>query len=558
MFKRIVIVLVNTMLLMLLLISVVAAAQDIPTNITAKSADPISLFPITDPVTVITVTSGTDPDDSNSKTCYTDPVGPPGPPTTPCTLRRAIVEASALGPEARPILIRFDIPEDPAEGYDPVLDVWKIELYATTDTVELGRLKDGQVIIDGSTQPGGRSDGPKIILLGPGTGNKDGLVVGDVAGDNANEIRGLAFQNFRVHLYVNTNDNIIENNWFGLSDDGTEPVLRDDDPENGTGTGGIDVLSAGSGNLIQNNVFLGFDGTAASIRGEDNIFQNNLVGTKADGTIDKQTLPSLICTEVDWLGGGGLTVQGNGSQVLNNTFAGVRQQIFAISTQPSAIVVAADDIVVQENIIGIDSSDTKVGVCGRAIYLAGANDPEDSLVISNTIVNPGMSGISVNGALANGNTLWSNIIEQSNQWIQVDGNALPETAIQLGKSLPDAYELFNPAQVTEINGTSVTGSSGVGSPCPNCLVQVFLDDTDLVTETLQFLGETTADASGNWSLTLPFTLSNNQGLRTTSTSNQFNVIPGMRAGTTTKLSLLYTTGGSNGGDYEVFLPFIIR
>ncbi|MCA9977548.1 MAG: hypothetical protein KC413_17435 [Anaerolineales bacterium] len=89
-------------------------------------------------------------------------------------------------------------------------------------------------------------------------------------------------------------------------------------------------------------------------------------------------------------------------------------------------------------------------------------------------------------------------------------------------------------------------------------MQVFLDDTDLVTETLQILGETTADASGNWSLTLPFTLSNNQGLRTTSTSNQFNVIPGMRAGTTTKLSLLYTTGGSNGGDYEVFLPFIIR
>jgi len=57
--------------------------------------------------TVITVTSGTDPNDSASQTCYTDPVGPPGPPTSPCTLRRAIVEASALGASSRPILIKF-------------------------------------------------------------------------------------------------------------------------------------------------------------------------------------------------------------------------------------------------------------------------------------------------------------------------------------------------------------------------------------------------------------------------------------------------------------------
>lgn len=117
--------------------------------------------------TVITVTSGTDPDDSPSKTCYTDPYGPPGPPTSPFTLRRAIVEASALAESARPIQIRFNIPENVSDGWDNTLGIWKIVL-DTKDTVALGRLKDGQIIIDGSTQPGGRSDGPKIIIVSPG------------------------------------------------------------------------------------------------------------------------------------------------------------------------------------------------------------------------------------------------------------------------------------------------------------------------------------------------------------------------------------------------------
>ena len=35
------------------------------------------------------------------------------------------------------------------------------------------RYGTGQSTIDGSTQPGGRSTGPKIFLVGPSTGNKD-------------------------------------------------------------------------------------------------------------------------------------------------------------------------------------------------------------------------------------------------------------------------------------------------------------------------------------------------------------------------------------------------
>lgn len=349
---------------------------------------------------------------------------------------------------------------------------------------------------------------------------------------------------------------MIEGNWFGLSDDGTESVLRDDDPENGSGVGGIDLSSGSDGNTIQDNVFLGFDGTAVTIRGENNVFQNNLVGTKADGTVDKQTTPGLICTEVDWLGGGGLTVQGDNNQVLQNRFAGLRQQIFAISTQPSAIVAAADEMIIQENIIGVDSNDAIVGVCGRGIYLSGADDPEDNVVISNTIANPGMSAISVNGPLANGNTLHSNLISAANPWPAVEGNPLPENAIQLGPAVPEEHRNFVPAAVTKIDGTAVSGSSGANSPCPNCVIQLFLDDSDEITETLQLLGTTVVDGDGNWALEIPVALEAGDYIRTTSTSALFNTIPGMRAGTTTHLSVWY--GLSGDGQYAIYLPALTR
>jgi hypothetical protein len=527
--------------------SEVVAQTSIQPESPTEDVDPSS---ITAPVTTITVTSGTDPDDSKSKTCYTDPPGPPGPPTPPCTLRRAIVEANALSAVDRPILIRFDIPALPAEGYDPALDIWVIELY-TLDTLVLGRLKDGGIIIDGSTQPGGRNDGPKIILLGPGTGQKDGMVVGDVAGDDGNELRGLGFQNFKTHLYVNTDFNIIEDNWFGLSDDGTDVYLRNDDTEDGSGNAGIAVSAGAENNLIQNNVFLGFDGVAVAIREASNTFTNNYVGTTADGTIPtKETDPDLICSPVDWLGGGGITVDGDDHIIANNFFAGLRQDIFQISTQPSAIQVTGDGHQIQNNVIGLDALFTEVGVCGRGIYMISS--PENTQVLSNTIVNSGLSAISLNGVLYNANTLRSNVIKNENDWPEVEGNPKPEDAIQLGASLPEAFTLFKPAKVNSIQGTTVNGSNGQNSLCPNCLVELFLEDSDLITETLQSLALVQADNEGNWTAEIPFALSSGLGVRTTSTTAKYNTIPNMFAGTTTGLSELYVSG------YEIFMPFITK
>jgi hypothetical protein len=96
------------------------------------------------------------------------------------------------------------------------LQIWKIQFsgISSIDNAAV-RYLNGSIIIDGSTQPGGRTSGPKIILVGPGTGQWDGLKLGETATQNSNEIRGLGFQKFKTHIYVNSSSNIIENNWFG-------------------------------------------------------------------------------------------------------------------------------------------------------------------------------------------------------------------------------------------------------------------------------------------------------------------------------------------------------
>jgi hypothetical protein len=334
-----------------------------------------------------------------------------------CTLRRAIVEARTLSGSQLPVLIRFNIPITDT-GYLSGVDAWKITVHSTTNTAVFRRLTE-QITIDGRTQPNGRTTGPKIILTGPGTGNKDGLIVGDIAGDDDLCIYGLAFQNFRTHMYVNTNNNVIEENWFGLNDAGTAPYIRNNDPEDGSGNAGISFNGAPTNNSVRNNVFLGFDGVAAAIRGDNNLFAYNLVGVKADGTADKQTDPNLICTTVDWLGGGGISVEGDSHEVSHNVFAGLRQEIFQISTQPPAISVDGDHHVIQNNRIGVDGSSNEVGVCGRGIYLAGSDTPDHTQISLNTIIDPQMSAVSINGVSTDANTLTGNVIKKTTDWPQI-------------------------------------------------------------------------------------------------------------------------------------------
>jgi hypothetical protein len=191
------------------------------------------------------------------------------------------------------------------------------------------------------------------------------------------------------------------------------------------------------------------------------------------------------------------------------------------------------------NYIGRDRNDNDVGVCGEGVNISGSYNR----IQENVITNAGNSPIRLNTALVEGNGNW------------YDGNIIINGvgAIAFGPNVPDDLKIFNPAKVTEIDGTTVSGTSGdpgirpglppIDSSCPYCLVQVFLDNTNDQTEALELVAQTNADENGNWEITLPAELQEGEGIRTVSTARDYNVIDNYEIGTSTKMSQLYTAGG---------------
>ena len=520
---------------LLVLIPAMLALLLVVVAVTAQEASP-------DLATYITVTS-TDDDytDGNSKTCTQFP-------PMQCTLRRAINQAHNAGD--RPVYIQFSIPTT-ATGYIPSLGVWKIQLTGSS-AYDLREIY-GQTIIDGGTQPGGRANGPKIIVDGQDTHN-----IGLILRQNDNEVRGLAFQNFEdTHLSISSDDNTVEDCWFGLSDDGTTLSSGDaSEPELDSGL----ALAAGSdGNTIRNNKLAGFKGAAVAIRGTNNVFSGNWIGANASGLVplpaqfDKH--PCLGSST--WNGGTGITVDDDDNQIggptaaEGNHFVGLYLSSFALTNQKPAMDVSGQGHVIQNNVIGLDINDDAIGVCGRGLSML--DGPADVDVLDNIFVDPGYSAIMANHWTFNGNTLQGNLIERENPWPgALPGQASAEGAVVFATMVPAELRNFTPAKVTQVNGTTVSGVAGDGSPCAYCTVELFLDDTDAITETLQSLDLVVADNGGNWTASLPAPLEGGQGLRTMSTVPDDFTITGLDADTTSRLSELQAA------TYQVFMPFVVR
>ena len=108
--------------------------------------------------------------------------------------------------------------------------------------------------------------------------------------------------------------------------------------------------------------------------------------------------------------------------------------------------------------------------------------------------------------------------------------------------IASAIKLFEPAEITSVVGTLVTGGShtsnimGSPSPCPNCLIDFYLDDGDANEEGLTHLGSTVANGSGDFTFNLATPLPDGFGIRTTSTSQSNDVIPNTWSGTTSSMS----------------------
>jgi hypothetical protein len=490
----------------------------------------------------ITVTSTEDLDTSLSATCAANP-------SDPCTLRRAIVQARES--TDKPATIAFDLPTSD-NGYDSTEQVWVFEFSGLGSEL---RNPNGQIIIDGTTQSDNTdarpiSAGPSVFIRGTPTAAQFTEIVFD--GD-ANELRGVGFQ--YVRLKFNGSDNTIENNWLGLSLDGTTIVFPDDDPTRDN-RASIETAENETGNLIQDNTLAGSRSGAISLRSDSSTVANNQIGTRADGTIPD--VPEVqICRPNfqtgNWFGGDGINVAGDNNTISDNLLvAMLTASDDPNSTPPPAIEVGRSNNTIQNNQIGIQSDDTKRWVCGIGIRIVD----EGHDVLNNEIY-----GAAGEGAIA----IFGSQISFGQGGITLQGNIMEEstTAVFFGPTVPATYANFNPGKVTSISGTTVTGTNGddgVISPgdtfpstCANCTIEIFLDDSDGTVETLQSLGTTTSDTNGDWTFTLPAALADGEGLRTMTTTSGFDQISNLGPDTTTKVSDdLY------GALRSVNLPFVTK
>ena len=479
---------------------------------------------------VITVDSTADDyHDGKSKTCLS---------STPCTLRRAVNQAYTLAAGGDTVEIRFAIPlSDPGYLGPTIPGAWKITL--TGSSLDDLRELYGRTTVDGTTQPNGRATGPKIVVDGQKKKNY-GLILRN--GDNV--VRGLAMQNFmKHHVSVSSANNTVEKNWFGLSADGQHLSAGDDlTPEGGSGV----VINNSDDNVIKKNVLAGFFGASFAITGDNNVFAGNKVGTRSNGTVP---LPGSFtkhpCMHGAWVGGSGINVSGENNQIGGpasadkNVFAGLFLDLSATSTQPPAIwVQSSKGHLVQNNIIGQDGKGKAVGVCGRGLDLA--NGPKNLEIVANTFNETRLSAIVMNNSSLNGNLLRGNIFKRKSQWPGSQGsNTFAEDAIAYGPFVPDALRNFHPAKVTSISGTTVSGTSGDGSPCPNCVVELLMDDNDGIKKVLKSLAVTTADNDGDWTANLAAPLGPGMGIRTMSTVPDTFTIAGLDTNSTSNLSELY-------------------
>lgn len=482
--------------------------------------------------TTITVDISGDPNPTSStQTCtYTEgalfvPAG-----DGDCSLRRALREASARPDTDRPITIAFDLPAE--EGVD---GVWTIEYSGAL--LQLFRknmsIAGGQVILDGVSQPGGRdpAEGPPVMI-----DTNDFSFEVRVPG---NEIRNLGFYGGgSIILYQD--DNLIENIWMGLNAEGTEIVFRTPAQPNRMAGGSIDINS--SNNIVRNNVIAGANQPrAVDIDGgtTNNLIENNLIGMRADGTVPTPFECSGGTYDPSfWFGGEGIRIGGTGQQILDNRIAGLDLVRSANDSGPTAIESFGNNHEIRDNIIGIDAQGNKVGVCGYAIKVAD----QGSNVIDNRIYGSGVSFEDDNPTAIGFSGTTSRITVRGNL-IEAGPGRLYSYIGQTGGALRQ----FDSGRITGIDGLTVTGTNGqrtvannlVISECPNCVIDFYLDNNDEVDEALEYLGETTADASGNFTFTLPAPLEPGFGLRTMSTTQGPNIIGNLGTGTTAPNSKLY-------------------
>ncbi len=484
----------------------------------------------------------------------------------PCSLRRAMVEASARPTGDRPILIRFDIPETEEEHFNAELGTWTISLGARLILSRENTLETlGQVTIDGGERP--IPEEPMPMQEGP-------MPEEEVHGDPAiiletndwpieiksshNTLRNLSIKGGGIlQLKADAAETVVEYNWFGLTDDGQALAIADEDNQRGlSGTGAILVQASMS--VIQHNVAAGFTGRAINVTGEANTIDANWVGTRADGTVPDvniriKCLRSFTFEPLNWYGGWGIQVSGNGNMITNNIIAGLHQTQSATETPPMAIEVFGTNHSIMGNRIGVDEngivmaedgSVTVAGVCGGGIKAGGtANRIVANTIADSKVFFPADEGRPGGAILiTDGSPLFDQLTMQENVVIKSPG-----LAIEFGPAIPMPLRNFPAPVITSITvdpvamTTTIAGNAGL---CEACRIDFYLDDFDGMPdanqEALEWIGSSGVDVlpGGNTDFTavVERVLPEGFGIRTNATTTFPAIIDIFGTGTSTKLS----------------------
>lgn len=480
-----------------------------------------------------------------------------------CTWRRAIREAGARPLSDRPITITFtgldgsngdadDVQFNKSQAVIKVTGSTPIELdnQNTLDTT-------GNITIQGPAFDLMDGKIAKVVLESRPTLN---IRVTDVT------IENLGFYN-GGGLYFYEKGGVFRNNVWGLTPNGQQIAYEQQFANGWNKLAGKFAVFAGSdahGISIENNVISGAYSRAIFINGGVNnvLIRNNRIGTRIDGSVPSVpdalncrtfTTAQYSNPKIDpseWFGGWGISMGGSNGIVTGNLLAGMHNIRTANETPPMALEIFGAKHTVSNNVIGRDANDKRVGVCGVGIKYSAqlrALDPKfnpghsitDNLIDRSRNFNPDdpsdsalLWGESSPSTVTDGgNTVRNNLVFDSTKYYH-----------RFSQNVSQPKKLFEPAEITSIVGTTVTGGNDPAdvnddpSPCPNCIIDFYLDDLDGKEEALEYLGSVQADAQGNFTHNLAAPIPANHGIRTTSTSTANKVIGNTFAGTTSTMS----------------------
>ncbi len=485
-----------------------------------------------------------------------------------CTFRRALREAGAISDDAfcagcTPITIVFTgLNGSNGDADDAQLtgNQWILPVDGGSSTSDFGLYPQSITDVDGAVTVRGNSvfvqndnEMPSIMIQSSATLEVE---LSEVTIENMGFFGGMS-------IHAKEANFTFQNNTWGLTPDGLDMAFADfaNDTNYLAGNHGVLGLSKSDNLLVQDNIITGASTFAVEVNSATSGVQilNNWIGTDINGTVP--IVPAnLACRGfnninpvsppvemAEWFGGAGISAAGTGLLIQGNFILGLQNIRSINDTPPEALTVFGALHTIENNIIGRDLDNNSRGVCGQGIKFSTQTDvitPQNNghLILDNVIDSSRNGFDNTKGAILwtdtsspafrdGGNTVRGNIV--------ING---PEKYFEIGPLLASAIRLFEPAVITSVNGTLVTGGNNTGnilgdpSPCPNCLIDFYLDDSDANEEALAHLGSTLADANGDFTFNLPGLIPDGFSIRTTSTSQDDDVIPNTWAGTTSSMS----------------------